>query len=155
MTERYRVCYAANTRPAARKTQRPRHGSTDAFMTERTNHPCRPGQPLDECPDTRMRALLPLAWRQSLAVSGVGQRRWGKPHHVVGPDVRTEIATLGSGEADALVFQEGALDARMSERPAAAQVPARADDAMRRYVFRAVVHRPADLPGASHAAQQP
>jgi hypothetical protein len=69
--------------------------------------------------------------------------------------VRPKVAAFWSTEANALILEQGALDARVAERPASAQVPAGADDAVGRNVVRAVVHRPAYLAGASDAPQEP
>src|SRR4051812_8719632 len=78
-------------------------------------------------------------------------RRWIV---VVRPEVGGDVAALVTDEADTLVFEEGALDAGVAKRPAAAQIAARPDDSVGGHVVRAVAHRPADLPRPARPAEQ-
>lgn len=71
------------------------------------------------------------------------------------PVVGGQITSLRANESYGLGLQERTLDARMSERPATAQYAAGVHDAMRRYIVRAVAHRPTNHSRVSHPSEQP
>ena len=71
---------------------------------------------------------------------------------VAGPEVGSEVAAGLADESNALVLEQGPLDARVTERPASAEVAASADYSMGRNVVWAIVHRPANLAGTSDSS---
>ena len=123
------------------KAPRPRHGSrhgadtTDSGRESARRVPCPAERPVTS----------DLAWSER-------RRRLG---NVVGPEVSAQVATLRADKSDVLVFEQSTLDARVPERPAAAQVAPGAHDPMGRDVVRAVVHRPTNWAGTTNPPQQP